>query len=456
MSGSVAGEAVRILGVGALNVVVLWLADLGARRARLGPEAARKLVHVASGAVAAPLPWILRTPVSMVVLAAGAVAALWLVRRMGLLRSVHGVARASLGDLLFPVGVMLLFLVGRSQPMLYLVGLSYMVVSDALAALIGRHYGRATYEVERQRRSVEGSITFFVVSFLAAHLILLLATDVPREASVLVALQLAILATCFEAISLGGNDNLFVPVITCLLVMRLVEVPPEILARDLLAQLTIGGTVAYLAIRTGFAGTAGVITLGLFLYGAYALGGLLWLAPPVLVAGTYILARRWYWGGVEPPDRHFQVVAVFHVVAVGASIYLEAAWLDATGGWRGGSAADAFFLPYLGAAAGQLAIMIYTLWRPWSAPGEILDPGLLPVVLAGAIVAPLAAFATGRELAALLWILATPLVTLVLYRRARNGVGWPRHEPWHARLQVATVAAALLALVPLHVALFSR
>lgn len=451
----VLGEAGRIVGLWLLNVTALGAADALVRRTGLGGELGRKTIHVAAGVGAVPLPWVLRTNASMIVLAAGAVGGLVLCRRLGVLRSVHDVERSSLGDLLFPVGVTLLFLVGREEPMLYLIGLSYMVLSDALAAVIGRRYGRATYEVEDQRRSVEGSVTFFVVSFLTAHLILLLGTDVSRLGSVLVAAQLAVLVTGFEAISLGGNDNLFVPVITCLLVMRLVDLPPEVLARDLLAQVAIGTLVAYAVWRTRFAGTAGAIVLGMFLYGAYALGGLVWLLAPVLVVVTYVGLRVWYWHGQQPVDRHFQVIAVSYVVGVGAVLYLAAAVLDETGvGWWGGPALEALLLPYLGAAAGQLAILIYTLWRPWNDAGETLDPALIPGPLAVVALVPVALLVPGSVGEPLLWVSVTPFVTLILYRRGRRSLWWPRSPTWHSRLQAAAVAGALLTVVPVHVGLF--
>lgn len=457
MTSFVVGEAGRIVALWIVNLSVLWLADLWVRKSEFGAEASRKVIHVAAGAVAVPLPWILRSNVSMAVLAGGAVLGLTLCRRRGLLGSVHRVSRSSLGDLMFPIGVALLFFVGHAEPMMYLIGLMYMVLSDAAAAVIGRRYGRATYEVEHQRRSVEGSVTFFFVSFLAAHVILLLGTDVSRIGTVLVAAQLALLVTCFEAISLRGNDNLFVAAVTCLLVMQLRDLAPEVLARDLALQLTIGGLVAYVVWRTSFAGATGAITLGLFVYGAYALGGLVWLAAPFLVVGTYIFLRSRYWRGAPSSDRHFQVIAVFYVVAVGAALYLSAAILDVTGvGWSGGSAVEAFLLPYLGAAAGQLAILIYALWRPWDDPGETLDPGLVPSLLAAPVLVPLALLVPGGVRAPLIWVIATPFLALWLYRRGRRSSLWPRSSTWHSRLQAGSVLGAILIMAPIHLGLFGR
>lgn len=452
-----AGEALRIVALWALNAAGVGAADRVARKAALGPEAARKLVHVTAGLLAIPLPWVVRSDVSMLVLAAGGLAALVACRRLRLLRSIKAVDRSSSGDLFFPVGIALLFLVGREEPTLYLIGLSYLVASDAAAALVGRRYGRASYAVERQQKSVEGSVTFFVVSYLAAHLILLLGTDTERVTSVLVAMQLALLATCFEAISLRGNDNILVPVVACLIAERLLRLPSSVLARDLSVQVGLGTLVAVATVRWRFAGVSGAITLALFLYGAYALGGLLWVAAPLVVTAAYVGLRALRWHGEAPSDAHHQVTAVFYVTAVGAGLYLWTATVSALGvDGSGVGLRDALLGPYLGMSAAQLALLLYTLWRPWDAPLETLDPGVFPALIATAVVTPLAAFAPGGPLAALFWTALAPVVALRVYRSVRGSAAWPRAVPWNSRLQAAAVATALVGIAPLHVLLFTR
>jgi hypothetical protein len=393
----------------------------------------------------------------MLILAGGGFAGLLASRRLGLLTSVHSVERRSSGDLLFPVGIALLFVVGREDPMLYLIGLSYMVVSDALAALVGRRYGMATFAVERQHRSVEGSVTFFVVSFLVAHLILLLGTDAPPVTSVLVATQLAILVTGFEAISLRGHDNLLVPLVTLLIASRLLDLPSAILARDLLVQVVLVLVVAYATWRWRFAGVTGAVMLALFLYGAYAFGGVLWVAAPLLVLAAYVLlhALPFKSRSATPPNSHHQVVAVFYVTVVAAALYLAAEMVEvlAVGGLATGDA-DLLVAPYLGAAASQLALLIYTFWRPWDASPETLEPGLLPALLAAVVVLPLSAFTSGGIASALLWTGGTPMLALVIYRKVRSGSSWPRAIPWNSRLQAAAVSAALVIATPFHLSLF--
>src|SRR5262249_42840900 len=132
-------------------------------------------------------------------------------RRLGLGQSVHGVARQSKGEIYYVVATYLLFLVGHRQPVLYSIALFALVVSVALAALLGQTYGRWTYAVEGGRKTWEGTAVFFLVTFLGVHLPLLLLTHLDRGHCVLIGIQVGLIVAAFEAISLGGNDNLIVP-----------------------------------------------------------------------------------------------------------------------------------------------------------------------------------------------------------------------------------------------------
>jgi hypothetical protein len=239
-------------------------------------------------------------------------------------------------------------------------------------------------------------------------------------------------------------------------VSRLVDLPSTVLARDLFVQLGIGVLVALATVRWRFAGATGAVTLALFLYGAYALGGVLWIVAPTLVGITYVAMRAAHWNGEAPSGSNHQVVAVFYVTVVAAVLYL----IGATAGLLGlGASAEhttnLMLAPYLGTSAAGLALLVYTLWRPWDAPVEALEPGLVPAVFAAAVMAPLSVFAPSGAPSALLWIALTPLLALSIYRKVRRGSSWPRAVPWNSRLQAAAVATALVIVTPLHVSLFN-
>ena len=176
-----------------------------------------------------------------------------------------------------------------------------------------------------------------------------------------------------------------------------------------------------------------------------------------LLGAAFVGLRALRWHGRTPSEPHHQVLAVFNVVAVGAALYLLAAVVDALVPGQGPRRpGEVLVVPYLGTAAAQLALLVYTLWRPWDAPLENLDPGCLPALLAAAVVSPLAFMVPGGAVPALLWIVLAPLIALAVYRRVRAGASWPRAVPWNTRLQAAAVVVALLLVAPLHLGLFAH
>jgi phytol kinase len=101
-------------------------------------------------------------------------------------------------------------------------GVMAMTWGDALAALIGKRFGRHRYQVGQSDRSWEGSAVMFVASATAMFLVLLLlpgsslsphSTPYGAGRSLSVALVGAAFATLAEAVSPHGTDNLSVPLV---------------------------------------------------------------------------------------------------------------------------------------------------------------------------------------------------------------------------------------------------
>ena len=150
----------------------------------IGPEMQRKLVHIGTGLYALTLPWLFpdRWPVYLLV---GVTLVVMLVLRLpkiattGLGATLHGVERHSYGDLMLAIAVgMCLFLSG-DQPWLYVLPIAILTRADAAAALAGSSYGRKFFIVEEGRKSIEGSVVFFTLSFLISLVCLMLMTPLP-------------------------------------------------------------------------------------------------------------------------------------------------------------------------------------------------------------------------------------------------------------------------------------
>lgn len=451
MNDFLAGETLRAAGIAGIFLTVFAIAEGWRRFGSPRPEWTRKLVHFGGGMVSLALPWLVRSHWTVLVLGAMLGGVLLLTRRLGLLRSVHGVARNSEGTVYFPIAVYLVFVLAADRPILYLISVLTLVVSDALAALVGTTYGRITYRVERDRRSIEGSAVFFLATFLAVHLPLLLLTGADRVVSVLVAIQIALLVTILEAISLEGADNLIVPVGTYLLLLKLMPLLAVTLLWQLAAQLAILALLFLLAWRLRLLTAAGTLAASLFLFGAWSLGGPGWLVGPVIALAVFGLVLRLATEFAQGPSARFQVLAVFYTALVPAALLVlndvmrTALRLPA---WAG---ADPLYPMFLGVLAAHLALLCLVFWTgtPWvrsARPGQIAGS---IAIGAGALVP--AWFLAGSGLTLELAVTATtlPVLATALYLAANRIPAVPHTRPWDGRLQAACVAVSALLMTPL-------
>lgn len=439
----------RAGGVGAAFLIVFAAAELWRRLGTPRPEWTRKLVHLGGGLVSLSLPWMIRS--HWTILGLAVVFALIIVgsRRFGLLESVHGVERQSEGGLYFAVAVYLLYVVTADRPAFYLVSLLALVVADAMAALVGTSYGRHTFEVETGRKSLEGSSVFLFVTFLAAHLPLLLLTDIGRAESVLVAAQLALLVTIFEAISLKGNDNLIVPVGAYLLLVKMTPKTADFLALQLAAQLAILALLILLVWRVRVLTFSGTIAASLFFYGAWSLGDPRWVVAPAAGMLALLLVLRKVREQQGQPNPRYQVIATFYTAIVPGLVLVANNILETLVRHPQLGQEDPLYPLYLGALAAHLAILVRVFQKgmPWLkswAPARwasSLGVGIFAVVPAGLLAAPAPLSVAAAGVAVLL-----PTLALLGYETAVRWPGWHREDHWDVRVQSLTVGAVTLAL----------
>lgn len=446
--GTPAGEVARAALVAVGFLVLLASAEAVKRIFRVPSEWTRKLVHVLGGAASATFPWAFSTHWTVLGLGLTTFGMLALGKKLGLLGSVTGVDRRSVGELYFPISVYLLFVVARHQPVFYLIALSVLVFSDTAAALLGVAYGRHSYTVANDRRTLEGSAAFLFVTFLCVHVPLLLGTGIGRGESLIIAIQLALLVTSFEAISMRGNDNLVVPLATYYLLLKLTPATAEGIAQQLLAQLGMLAGMLLLASRSRFLTLAGGIAAHLALYATFSLGGPAWTAAPLLALAGFLGIQS-----VSPPDptrkgsRH-EVREVFYVSIISvALLFLDNSFATlVTRGHPLGSG-HPFFVPFVGSFAATLAIVSYrALRRRWFRSNRPAAAGLAACG-AWVLVAPLS-LALGPSGLGSLPIAATAaicLLSVTLYLAGRRWLPLQYASANDLRLQAVCVAVAAAA-----------
>lgn len=212
-----AENSLRIVQVVASVLALLAGLRLYQRHSRPDPEWVRKLTHVGGGLLACALPALFDSAAPVVFLCAATFLGLLALRYLPLLKRGIGkviccVDRRSGGDLYFPVAVGLLFLAAGENLILYFVPLLILTFADPAAALVGTRYGFTRLGWTRGAKSLEGSVSFFVVSFLVAHIALFLMGDAEGAETLLAAALLSLLLTVVEAAARDGLDNLLIPV----------------------------------------------------------------------------------------------------------------------------------------------------------------------------------------------------------------------------------------------------
>jgi phytol kinase len=326
------------------------------RRFAPHPEWIRKLLHMGMGLVAVSFPWVFPSAWPVLALAIITSAGLLAVRLVERLRSqvgdvLGGVARESLGEIYFPLGVALVFALSlreeqepfERRALLYCVPILILALADAMAALIGVRYGRLPYSTVEGHKTTEGSFAFFAVAFAATLYPLLRWDHAEPERAWLIALLLGFLAMMFEAIAWHGLDNLVLPLVTFLLLKNYLNLDvAELMKRVAVTGALVGFALVYRQ-RTTLAGSA-LLGAALVGYLSWSLGGWHWLLPPLLFFVSYKLLPT---GRNEHCRRVHNVQAVLCVSSAGLFWLFLATALDR----------QALLFPYTLAFAAHLSII---------------------------------------------------------------------------------------------------
>ncbi|HBL27486.1 MAG TPA: hypothetical protein DD490_11680 [Acidobacteria bacterium] len=425
--------------LGGAFVSLLILAELWRRLGTPKPEHTRKLVHLGGGVACLFFPFLIDSPWVVLAMALPLTGLFLAGAKLGFLKSLHGVARRSRGAEYYPLAVCLVFVLTRGRPWLYLSAVLVLAVADAFAALIGSRYGVVRYEVENETKSLEGSLVFLVIAFLAIHLPVLLMTDLPRPVCVLAALLVAALVTGFEAVSLEGADNLFVPVAVVVILGKITTKPLAEVVFQNLSLFAICLGVAFVVWRTHTLNVGGAITFILFAYGTWSLGNWLWALPAFLGFLGYLTA----WRRLAPPGH----AAGVRVRTVARALLPPFALLALANGMR---SFPPLYGPYLAATAAVLAFALDTgafrlerlrgLTRAAAAAGLGLLAAAAVTLVPWLILRP-------APLALALPALAVLVVSPVNATLELRGLSDPRARDWTAARFALSLAAAGLVLL---------
>ncbi|MBW6422593.1 hypothetical protein KX729_14135 [Rhizobium sp. XQZ8] len=288
--------------IGLVPVVILAILALMAtvrhvaRSFALSAEMQRKIIHVAVGTSSLFFPLVFSSPLPVIVLIICALIVMfwlrWFGRQSGGLGDVlHSVKRASYGEIYLALSVAFLFLMSQGAPVLYVLPLLVITLSDTASALVGTSYGRMRFAVSDGSKSYEGVIAFFTVTWICGMIVLLLMSDTARLNVIVLSFLIAGFCALVEADSWRGLDNLFVPIGAHLLLARHIGTDPiMLLVVSAAFVIAVAVAIRYSA-RLGISRHAArAFTINLFLL--LAVTSPINAVLPMIAIAAHVLARR--------------------------------------------------------------------------------------------------------------------------------------------------------------------
>lgn len=174
----------------------------------LSAEITRKIVHVFSALILIFLPSFFSWD-SIAVAAFLFVVVMLSSKKVHVFRSIHDTKRTTYGEIYLPLAVFLLALFEPSQ-LLFTYAILVLGIADTVAEIVGSKYGMKKI---MGHKSFEGSLAFFICTWLIGFFIILFIVKDGILWSILITTSIASIGTLAEAISENGLDNLTIPLV---------------------------------------------------------------------------------------------------------------------------------------------------------------------------------------------------------------------------------------------------
>lgn len=351
-------EFVPALYIGALYLILFTLVEIFYRIRKPHPEITRKLIHFISGIIACFFPFIFSNTLTVIILGIVFTGVLYAAKKLHLLQSATDVTRKTLGEVYFPMSIMFLFIIAGDKPAVFVISMLMLTISDPVGAIIGQTYGSIKYRVQDNQKSLEGSFMFFLISFIVLHIGILLFMDVTRINSLLIAVLAAALITAIESISLEGMDNLFIPLGTCLILLKLPNYPSEVVLMNVSAITLVIIVSIVLSVKVKNLSISGLIAIILFGYASWMLASVIYYVVIVAFFIGFLFMNIIF--SIKPQDQNesFLVKPVLYLILVPFLIVFTANVLSIAH----------FLFPSFLISAGLHFVM---LWRHWFIDGKV-------------------------------------------------------------------------------------
>lgn len=208
-----------IIGLILVYVYVILLLVVSEKVIKKHPNFSRKFLHIMVGNILFILPLFQSRWVMALLVAAPFILLTFLISPYSPLKIKDRISGSGhgLGLVYYAISWTVLALIFFDQPWIIAVGIAAMSYGDGMASLVGMKYGQIKYNLTGDTKSLEGSLTMFIVLIGMLWVVL---TYYAVPANPLVIVTVALVATIFEGLTPKGLDNItacFSAVITYIL-----------------------------------------------------------------------------------------------------------------------------------------------------------------------------------------------------------------------------------------------
>ena len=194
-----------------LLICLFAITDFIKDRLLINPNSSRKIVHIASCITVCTFPYTLQN-IEIYLICFIFVIITSFTKHKGVFKSIHSVNRITFGAEAYPIGVLIAtycFLPLDKTAFIY--GILVGGFSDSMASVIGKYYGYREIVVFGQKKSLGGSLSFFITTVIISYSIIFI---LGIEMNIISILIIAFILTLAELVQTFGLDNVTIPVLS--------------------------------------------------------------------------------------------------------------------------------------------------------------------------------------------------------------------------------------------------
>lgn len=194
-----------------LLIFLFVVTDFIKHRFLLDSNNSRKIVHIASCVTVCTFPYTLSNSEIYLICFIFVIITSFTKYR-NIFKSIHSVDRTTFGAEAYPIGVLIAtycFLPLDKTAFIY--GMLVGGFSDSIASVIGKYYKYKEILVFGQKKSLGGSLSFFMTTVIISYLFIFI---LGIELSIISILIIAFILTMAELVQTFGIDNVTIPVLS--------------------------------------------------------------------------------------------------------------------------------------------------------------------------------------------------------------------------------------------------